>query len=443
MQVREFIFLFLCLSGSLVSHGQDFYYQEVQPRSGDSLLTYYSFLVVQPDGSATARIRYINPSDRVDHLMELQLRDSIPPGKPLDDTIHYLIATNAPFPITEWYDNSFISPVYIFQKVSDSSGARYQLSAASGIDSSGNLYAMKVLRSEERSLASLHNEMDFVRVFYSEWDPFYQFVETGNTRGLIPQRTGNLYLIAVANTLDASIGASSKKDLDNVVFTFDRLARSAGIRNIILTEITGNTFSKANVENTINNLRVTPNDIIIYYYSGHGFRYEADKSPYPRMSFRTKQNPSAENNNLEVESVFNKLKSKNARVTIVLSDCCNENIGAEPRRGREPLKTRGILAPAKQSNVDALFFPKTPLAIIGSSTAVNQLASGNPSIGGFFTHYMLMELEQQIYTYSTIPPSWIQLLAKAREKARYQALSALCGQSRCQQTATFRVRPEM
>jgi hypothetical protein len=130
---------------------------------------------------------------------------------------------------------------------------------------------------------------------------------------------------------------------------------------------------------------------------------------------------------------------------MVLTDCCNQDIGANSPIGRDVLKTRGggYNATAQSLNMDncnALFFSKQPVSIIASSAQINQLATGNPALGGFFTYYFKGLLEKSLYSYDK-SNSWFRILLDTKEKARWQALSALCGAGRCVQLAELKVNP--
>ena len=72
----------------------------------------------------------------------------------------------------------------------------------------------------------------------------------------------------------------------------------------------------------LNNL--LQNDIVMFYYSGHGFRYPNDASDYPRMWLKTGSDENVETNNLRIEEdVYDHIIKMGAGVNIVLSDCCN------------------------------------------------------------------------------------------------------------------------
>jgi hypothetical protein len=148
---------------------------------------------------------------------------------------------------------------------------------------------------------------------------------------------------------------------------------------------------------------------------------------------------------LSVEYVYKLILGLGARVSIVLADCCNDDIGKIGPPGGSILNTRSDgLNTTSQSlnmnNCNALFFSKSPVRIIASSTQINQLAIGNPSIGGFFTYFFNGLLKNSLYTPGK-NDSWIGIMTGAKEKARWQATSAMCGSTRCVQLTEMDLNP--
>lgn len=82
----------------------------------------------------------------------------------------------------------------------------------------------------------------------------------------------------------------------------------------------GSRTSPRNCTEVVQNLKLeTSEDIIVFYYIGHGARSPYDKSKYPQMCLAT----SNDMDWIPLERVHNQLKSKNARLTITIGMCCN------------------------------------------------------------------------------------------------------------------------
>lgn len=81
--------------------------------------------------------------------------------------------------------------------------------------------------------------------------------------------------------------------------------------------------SPENCKKAVQNLFCKPEDIVVFYYIGHGGRPENDDvkaHPYPQMFLA--QN--SDRKLIPLEWVHNTLKSKGARLTITIGMCCNK-----------------------------------------------------------------------------------------------------------------------
>jgi hypothetical protein len=440
-----FFFAFFSLGNQLKA--QSYFFLENKVSLSDSTsINYYIFLILERDGTASARVRYADPSNGDSCLVELSMADSIHIDIRSSEEIRYLVSAESPRYIKGINNTGFASPRIIFKKQVDGGNSFYLPSGTEFKAPDGSWAGSEMLLNQEKTLPDLPKEPRRLLAFYKPDEAFFKYVFTPLSRG--PSgitRKEKLFLVVVANTTDSAIGLSSKKDLDNVTKTFTGLAKDLGME-IIPTYISGNGFSKQAVEKAISKptLNPSPNDIVVFYYSGHGFRYTDDTSRYPRISLRTSPKMARSKNNLGIEEIYQQIVKLGARVNIVLSDCCNENIGIPRPVGKDILGPRGSETwPGKlnMENCNALLFPEKPVSILVGSAEINQLASGNPNMGGFFTAFFRAELEKSLYGYQS-SKSWKNMLLSAKEKARQQALSAVCGDGRCVQRAEIRIDPE-
>ncbi len=300
--------------------------------------------------------------------------------------------------------------------------------------------------NEQKSFAELAGQQLFVSYFFSPADPFFQYLFSTDARGLsrVEKKT-RFYLVAVANTLDDSIGSACQKDLQSVSQLFTQMTDQLGIK-LYQKRISAADFGKKAVEDAIASwLQPAASDIVVFYYSGHGYRNGTDTSKYPRMSMRINGHGDLDSNNLPVEDIYRRIVKKGARVNILLADCCNENIDATAGNGNLPLTTKGIGPAGKRLNVRncrKLFFPDHPQTVLSSAAEANQLAVSNPDKGGFFTYYLLEELTKSLYGHKG-ENHWLPILANAQKKITYWSQSALCGGERCQQRPEIKVVPEL
>ncbi len=95
-----------------------------------------------------------------------------------------------------------------------------------------------------------------------------------------------IHFIVVANTEDARIGSSVKKDVNNVYSEMKDVSVFLGIP-LDYVLVSGADFGKKGVETALGNLKPGNNDVVMFYYSGHGFRFSNQPNdPHPQFYLR-------------------------------------------------------------------------------------------------------------------------------------------------------------
>jgi hypothetical protein len=192
-----------------------------------------------------------------------------------------------------------------------------------------------------------------------------------------------MYLLIAANTLDDDIGATCEVDRKGTEKLFTELADFMGIP-LIKKSIYDKEYTKANVEVALQSLNPSPKDIVVFYYSGHGFSQQ-DQRLYPYISLTSKISESAVANSLNMEDIFNRIKNKGARFNLVLSDCCNTPIGNPgiivPV---EYAKTRSSQVGWDLDNCKSLFLNPKPTSIMMTAASRDEYSCGIRD-GGLFT----------------------------------------------------------
>ena len=119
-----------------------------------------------------------------------------------------------------------------------------------------------------------------------------------------------LHLVILANTSIGDIGESCETDSRNITKEFEDIAGAlkADFRKY---EIKGTSFTKTNAMQVLNGLTPSSNDIVIFYYSGHGFRWSDQTDPYPQMDIRASPYTKlTAETTISVSSVYNLLEKK-------------------------------------------------------------------------------------------------------------------------------------
>lgn len=85
-------------------------------------------------------------------------------------------------------------------------------------------------------------------------------------------------------------------------------------------------FSRNSLLNVLNNLSCSRDDIVFFYYSGHGLRAENEASQYPEMVLHVPYSGASADDLYPLYNVYQKIRNKNPRLTIVFGDLCNSTI---------------------------------------------------------------------------------------------------------------------
>ena len=223
--------------------------------------------------------------------------------------------------------------------------------------------------------------------------------------------SSKMHLVMLVNSSIGDIGASCETDSRNMSKEFEDIAAALKV-DFRKYEIKGSSFTKENAMKVLNGLNPGSNDIVVFYYSGHGFRWSDQTDAYPQMDIRASPYTkiSAETT-LSVSSVYNLLDKKGARLNIVITDCCNSDIGVNKMTETSFLAGRSYQTPHIEK-LQKLFLATKGNLIVTSSSA-GQVSWSNSVNGGFFTLSFLQAFHEEISYLKTQEPSWDNILKKS------------------------------
>ncbi len=226
---------------------------------------------------------------------------------------------------------------------------------------------------------------EYINKFFLANEDFY-ISFTNNNQQI--QSSPWFYYIFIANTLDSAIGAGCKKDLANVSPLFKRIPFELDLPTKEIT-VLGSTFSKQTVLNAINSIQPKKQDIVVFYYTGHGFSYkDDDKVKFPQLDLRS--NPAVYDEKIikastrNIGEIFEMIKSKGARLNLIISDCCNTEIEFY-RKWPNPIQvTREPLVAPNRIEMANLFL-KRKANILLAAADKEQYAVVDDLLGSLFT----------------------------------------------------------
>jgi len=169
-----------------------------------------------------------------------------------------------------------------------------------------------------------------------------------------------IHIVTVADFRGFSAGALEgvKKDVKTIS---DFFKNSVPADQLKIHQVDGNMATPNAILNEIKNLNVNSNDTIVFYYSGHAANDSSDMGQFFQLKDK-KGNPIG----LSRVEVKQHLLDKKCRLTVLLTDCCNnfaEEALLEPPQ--ESGRSRG--GTAMSPFVKALFIDKEGIVDITSS----------------------------------------------------------------------------
>lgn len=254
-------------------------------------------------------------------------------------------------------------------------------------------------------------------------NPSYQHTNTNpSTTSTVNNGSINavprLHLIVAANTKVADIGVSCAVDRNNTVDEFTDYADGLGIK-LKKYMVDGENLSKANLRSTIQNMDVKPNDVVVFVYSGHGFRWSDQTNRYPMMAlFYSRFESPSNSNSYSLQDVYNLIVAKGARLNIVLGDCCNNDIGVTSREGGGGLASRSFTR-GDPDRLRKLFFEARG-NIIAAAAQPDETACGSSVGGGYFLNAFFSAIDKEISLTASGTPSWDAILSRSMKSATYK-----------------------
>ena len=271
---------------------------------------------------------------------------------------------------------------------------------------------------------------EYLRSFFGNYESEYFSLKKmcGLTTTTVTTNNGNnklyrLHLVLVANTLDPSIGLGCTADETNLRNEFRQVADALGVSYQEYI-IDGSAFSKERVVSILNSVTPGSNDIVMFIYRGHGFRWNNQTDDWPRMDLRTSSYAEITNNSsMNLSEVYSLLKSKGARLNIILGDCCNSVVNASSVTANNFL----TFQVDNNSDINKLknLFLKTNGTILSSAAQKGEV-SWNTAQGGLYSISFLQSLREQISYLSNEVCTWDNILTKTITLARNKSTPTFC-----------------
>ncbi|HRI20744.1 MAG TPA: caspase family protein, partial [Panacibacter sp.] len=398
MLYRFVLLLLLSAQVYFTASAQSVYHLQYNFNTASDTVTYHAFLVRYNDGSGFVRLRFKAPAAVNDAVVEMTADEQyLTNNAGIEDTGTLVLKMQDPKFIAGDSNLPYTIPVFIFSI--NPSGGYFEPRGVTANETNAEILPGTFFDAVLLEQSAL--KKSFVSQYFNKNEDLFINLATGKSRGDFvltgDEKKIKMHLIIVADVLDSSIGSSCQLDMERTLETFDSLRKYMGFAksNFITKTIAGKDLSKKNVQAAIANLKPSKNDIVIFYYSGHGYRLPENGRRFPNIKLKTFHTDRQDvlNNSMNMEDIFNSIKNKGARLNLVLSDCCNDDIFSENAQGSAPAKSRGSNVDWSDNNVRTLFLNKQPLSVLATAAQGGQRASGNNKFGGFFSFYFKTAME--------------------------------------------------
>lgn len=218
-----------------------------------------------------------------------------------------------------------------------------------------------------------------------------------------------LHTIVFCNTIDRSIGQSMRIEFLNMK---NQVKTWAGLIDYDEDhhELDGVNCTRANLKAVIDEMDVEADDVILTFYGGHGSHAENDPDPWPQYLM----NSGFENqgNWVPMASLQKWIEAKNARLSVIISNCCNVVQSATTKK---PLWAMGgnytSLDGLNNQNFKKLFAAKG--TVMATSSKVPEPSWCGIPDGGLYTCDFIQAMK--LVGTGAVAPDWNSVLNKAYE----------------------------
>jgi hypothetical protein len=196
-----------------------------------------------------------------------------------------------------------------------------------------------------------------------------------------------LHVFLMCDTVSSNIKKASFADLKNMKRATSLIARRLKIKKKTIV-LKGKKMTSGPLKKWVSSPLFSSKDIVIFYYSGHGFHEQKVQTPWPSFILgNCSRNRTAFNG----EKIYQQLKRRAPRLLIILFDCCNH----EMTKNILPFAKRPLVSLHKPlPGLNTLFEQaKGTITISASSPGEYSIALvGGRNIGSLFTSQFLFSL---------------------------------------------------
>jgi GH25 family lysozyme M1 (1,4-beta-N-acetylmuramidase) len=221
-----------------------------------------------------------------------------------------------------------------------------------------------------------------------------------------------IHAVLVTDTLDGPIGAGISENRQNVR-SFLENVQSVSDLKVTISEVTGADFNCKSIIGALDKLSTSPDDVVLFYYSGHGFREDGSQTEFPQFDCRRTMDPDT----LGLSEAVKSIRTKPARLVIAIADTCNRKIEPFPYAAEAPQPGPPVVD-RKAAFLHLFKDYRGTLTMSGSIPGeYSWYMTAGPLLGGFFTNQLLRAFNQNVNSHGS-SVRW-EAIAKDATKAIY------------------------
>lgn len=209
-----------------------------------------------------------------------------------------------------------------------------------------------------------------------------------------PLEAASFHAILIGDTNDPQLHRLIALDIINIRDHLDLLVPYLELEAYKQTLLIGNNVD-ASIRKKLMNLDIQPDDIVFFYFSGHGYESNAsDAEQWPRLLFTN------DLTSMKQTAVVKILQKYRPRLIICLADCCNDindYFFYDVLSASLANKNRETALIIKPESVKQLFLLLRGVIMISSSSP-GYRALGTNKEGSYFTRLYIKEVNHAVRT---------------------------------------------
>ena len=225
-----------------------------------------------------------------------------------------------------------------------------------------------------------------------------------------------IHLFIIGDTDCPNIGRSVQLDVARTIRQIQEYATTSEMwLNIRI--LTSHYYSPEHIKQCMREIHVGTDDVIFFYYSGHGFRTDEKVDPLPLLKFPTTIIDLIQNRLQGFDSriIYETLQRKGARLLIFLTDSCQ----SKPNRGTNVIDHASYSQRSVEQrtlNCKRLFRETTgEVLLISCEPGQSSFGDSKYGYGGSFSYGIFTTLDDVLNRHQ--PAKWDTIAEEGSEKA--------------------------